>query len=243
MLIIANGTFKSGSSWQFRILRNLVKFSEIPAKYHRKKMKKVLKISKIKEFLNSDLIKQNTYVAKAHIYKKKNIELLRNHPEVKIFLIKRDLKDAIVSHYHHFNNIRRVNLSFKIYYWFIGRFKAMQMIKYNKNWEIDAKNVFYSKFEDLKNNFDSEIKKYGLFVGKKLTNKEIQNIREKTSIKNIRKKTKKKWFFRKGEIGDYINYFNKSMLNDINKISKKISLFDKLIYYLIIELHFLLSKR
>ncbi len=48
-------------------------------------------------------------------------------------MIKRDIRDTIVSHYNHFINVRRFKPSFKTYYWLIGRYKAIQLTKYNEN--------------------------------------------------------------------------------------------------------------
>lgn len=236
MLIIANGAFKSGSTWQRDILRNIIAYEDLPEKYRDARVNTFLDVANLDEFISSGDIKEKNFIAKSHFYKKKTVAKLVNKPNVYVFNIKRDIKDSIVSHYFHFIKQRNKKTSFKRYYWLIGRYKAIQMIKYSKNWNIAANNVLHSTFEDLKRNFENEVLKYGNFIGIELSDDDLQRIKSETDIKKIKEKSNRKWFFRKGDIGDYKNHFTQAILKDIERLSEKPSMISKLSYFMIFEI-------
>ncbi|WP_422351251.1 sulfotransferase domain-containing protein [Flagellimonas sp.] len=242
MIVIANGAFKSGSTWQRNLLKGLMDFQPLPENFQSKKHDSFVGIDRLADIVKSSEIKSNNYLAKGHIYKKDHIELLAsNEDDVKIFMIQRDIRDAIVSHYNHFINVRSFKPSFKTYYWLVGRYKAIQLAKYNKNWESFQNNVYHSTFESLKKDTPGELKRFAEFLGVTLNQKQIEDIIEANSIKKVRENSPRKWFFRKGEIGDYKNYLTASMEKDLERIQKKNNLLDKLGYYLIFELRRSLS--
>ncbi len=241
MLIIANGTFKSGSTWQRDIIKCFKDFDNIPSRYRNKRTKTFLNIKRLEEFVTSEFIKQQNCITKTHLYHKKHINILINKPNVYIFMIKRDIRDTIVSHYHHFKNQRRLNISFKTYYWLIGRYKALQIIKYNNNWDIEANNVLHSSFEKLKLQFELEVKSFADFLNIPLNNDEIIKIKEDTNINKVKKLSNRKWFFRKGEIGEYGDFFSKKMLKDLSNLEEKIGFFDKILL-LVFEIRVMIRR-
>lgn len=242
MLVIANGAFKSGSTWQRNLLKGILEFQPLPESLRSKEQHSFVDPARLATIVRSSEIKTNNFLAKAHIYKKGQIELLTsNVDDVKIFMIKRDIRDALVSHYNHFINVRAFKPSFSTYYWLVGRYKAVQLTKYNLNWAPFQENVFHSSFETLKSDTTGELKKFAEFLGVTIGEEEIKRIIELNSIKKVREKSDRKWFFRKGEIGDYKNYLTPSIEKDLERTMRKINFLDKIGYYLIFELRYMFS--
>lgn len=240
MLVIANGAFKSGSTWQRNLLKRFADFVPLPEEYRNKKRDSFIETSRLRSFLESDYPEQYSYLAKGHIYNKKDIELLVSKPEkVKVFIIHRDIRDAIVSHYNHFKNVRKTNMSFSTYYWLVGRYKAMQLVKYEKNWDIHKENVLHSRFEDLKRDVSGELKKYAEFLDIELPDEKIREIIEENSLERTRARSHRKWFFRKGEVGDYKNFLSPSMERDLERIEKRIGVLDDIVYYFLFDLRYI----
>ncbi|PIB23020.1 sulfotransferase domain-containing protein [Maribacter sp. 4G9] len=242
MLVIANGAFKSGSTWQRNLLKNVLEFQPLPKSFRSKDQDSFIDQNRLADIIKSNEIKTKHFLAKAHIYKRKQIDILTsNVDDVKIFMINRDIRDALVSHYNHFINVRAFKPSFSTYYWLVGRYKAVQLIKYNENWAPYSENVFHSSFESLKSDTAEELKRFTEFLGVSINDEEIKRIIELNSIKKVREKSDRKWFFRKGEIGDYKNYLNHSIERDLERMRRKTNYLDKIGYYLIFEFRYLFS--
>lgn len=242
MLVIANGAFKSGSTWQRNLIKGLMDFQQLPKKFQSKQQDSFVNEGQLSDIVKSSEIKAQNYLAKGHIYKNNQIKLLTsNIDDVKVFMIKRDVRDAIVSHYNHFINVRPFKPSFKTYYWLIGRYKAIQLAKYNRNWAPFQDNVFHSTFESLKKDTLGELSRFADFLGVTINEKQIKDIIEANSIQKVRERSDRKWFFRKGELGDYKNYLTPSMEKDLERIMNKTNPVDEIGYYLIFELRYALS--
>nr|AIT99318.1 sulfotransferase 6B1-like protein [Brachionus koreanus] len=93
-------------------------------------------------------------------------------------------------------------------------------------------NTFIIMYEDLIKNAHKTIKSLGEFLGKNLTDSEIKFLIECTSFKKM-KETEKEFknddrhvdkfksdlvFFRKGEIGDWKNYFDEEMSKKVDDV-------------------------
>jgi len=256
MLIICNGTFKSGSSWIHAIVLELFRFkniqlSEIPIIYNSnlKSPTRILE-KKLSLFLNNEEYIKSTYVTKAHYFANSTLEI-KYSENVKFIFIERDLKDAIVSHFYHFNNYRKIGLSFSVYFNLIGAFKAYEMFIFNERCKSNfSVNLFFS-FEDLKLTFSSTVNRLcNILEMKPLTDMELLEIQEKTSLntmKDIAKKGNNQYYpelkanshklFRKGNIGDWKEHFSMSNLRLINKIeNKKPSMYIKIGYFILFTL-------
>ena len=122
MLIICNGAFKSGSSWLHAILVELINVKKlnlknVPIEYTNDLNSPTTIIeSRLQEFLINENYQNFNYLTKAHFFKESTLNKV--YPvEVKFLFIKRDMRDAIVSHYFHirnrfrFRNFRRTKIS------------------------------------------------------------------------------------------------------------------------------------
>jgi len=256
MLIICNGTFKSGSSWLHHIIQEIlrlrnIKVSDIPISYNRdvKSPTRILE-KNLQGFILNEDINNNFYLTKAHYFQKDTLNRIYSE-DIVFFFINRDIRDSIVSHYHHFINFRKMNISFTTYFRFIGIFKAYEMYLFKKRCKESFRESHFFTFESLKNDFPESIKRVAYLLGiDNLSNKEIDIIRNNTLINKMRDKSVKgdlnyypelkdqSWkLFRKGNIGDWKLYFNNINISIIdNIINGNASSYIKVIYYLIFTL-------
>ena len=256
MLIICNGAFKSGSSWLHSIVMALMKLKELsivktPLRYTNDVNSPTTIVeSRLELFIdNEDYVKKN-YLTKSHFFSKST---LRKHysNDVRVLFIKRDMRDAIVSHFFHIRNRYRVNLSFSIYYFLLGRYKCYEIMLFNSRCEeFFIKGNFFN-FSDLKNNFEETVSNIALVIGiKNLNSDELEWLKKETSIEKLREELKKgnsnyypskrkdNWkLFREGKVGDWKKYFSVYQLRDVTKIKLgEFSFLSKLIYFLVFTL-------
>lgn len=239
MLIICNGAFKSGSTWLYELINSILeekkmKLTDIPTRYSPGRSP-AMKISEtlLEEFILNEPITKSWYVTKAHFFKNNTLEF--NYPEdVKFVFIERDIRDAVVSHYHHLLVYQKLKPSFNLYYKLIGKYKAYEIKLFNDRCKknFSAQNFF--KFEDIKSDTDKAINQLcDIFNLDKLTEDERSKVKEKTSLQALRDRAKKgdnthyhgageenSKLFRKGKVGEYKDVFSKKNLIDINKISE-----------------------
>lgn len=238
MIVLANGTFKSGSTWQREIISRLTSWDEIPGQYQHPYLPHWINHRKIEAAIADETLLEKNILSKSHLFHPSDVSKLIRSQHCKIFIIKRDVKDTIVSHYYHVKKQKLFNISFLQYYWWIGRYKAIQIAIYNSVWEKNSsKNVLISSYLNLKTNFKKEVKQYSQFLNLSVSEQEVQDIEEATHITNYKKATNpNSWFFRKGKIGDWKAHFDERAIEDIEKIEKlDVTSNDIDIYLLLIE--------
>ena len=240
-LVLSNGNFKSGSTWVKAIVNEICNYQidSFPKAFQNPKHKNWIHRFKIKDFLLSSSSKESLlWISKTHIFQSSIINnILINQNNIKVINIDRDIKDVLVSHYHHLLNSKKISSDFNSYFRKWGKFKAKQCIDYNKAWkDYDCLKLKYS---DLQNDNTSTILKIADYLDFKLTNKKIQYIQKETDIKKLRHTSKQKnlneedWFYRKGIIGDWKNYFDNDMLIKIKDIESNNLSFSETISYFV----------
>lgn len=228
MLVVANGAFKSGSTWLQGIVQQMAPFEAIPdafrSPFHRQPW---LYGPRIEAFLASGVHESRDFVTKGHVYRRRQRDaLLGGGAAVRILDIHRDLRDVVVSHYYHFLRERSVEWTFGTYYWRVGRYKAFQVIEFHRAWKDPAPNVYVSSYERLKEDFADEVRRIGAFLGIDLDSAEVERIREATSLRSMQQRRgeqdldESKRFFRKGAVGDWRNHFDESMLEDLSHVER-----------------------
>lgn len=155
---------------------------------------------------------------------KKALELKRT----KFIFIIRNEKDTLVSWYHW----HKKHYSFKgDWNKFYDDYRKEELsygswIEANSYW-LDYKNldnVLLIKFEDMKENLMREIAKIAKFLGRKMKN--IDKICETATFDNLKQTEEKECelfkqtpiFCRKGEVGEWKDYFSKEQSAEIDKI-------------------------
>ena len=181
---------------------------------------------------------RNIWVSKSHIFQKEIIdEIMINQHNIKVINIDRDIKDVLVSHYHHLINAKKIRGDFKNYFYKWGMYKAKQILDYRLAWKDYS--CLKLRYEDLLENNQETVKKIAKYLDVELSNDQFLTIKKETKIENLRENlsnknlNEEKWFFRKGKKGDWENYFDKDMILKINSIkSNEISIKEYLIYFI-----------
>ena len=261
MIIICNGAFKSGSTWLFLIIEEILK---LKSKNCNETLRKEWQSSKNSAFLFNDgnikealphyLDKNDSFfLTKAHFLSEETYVTLKENcnDELKIFFIERDLGDAIVSHYHHVITQTNKNFSLNKYFNLIGKFKAKEIVSFSlmrKKYLSQGSHSLY--FEDLKTDFSNEVIKVASFLGFNLTQEEIVLIQQNTSLSNLKDKAKQgqltqysadsekaSKLFRKGIVGEGLKTLSKTQRNQLSNIKNgRTSVFYKLYYLLFFKL-------
>lgn len=225
MLVIANGAFKSGSTWQFRILKELSQFPPIPDVYQAEWANPSLDINVIEKFLAEVDIANENYISKNHLDSIKLRDLVLQNENVRVFNIERDIRDVLVSAYYHKMRQGMVKMSFKDYMDDTGFTIARGVLTYHQKWNIkNSERYFSGTYEALHHDFNTEVRRMANFLNIPVTEEQLKLINEKTSIQKLRivyeenNKTANEQFFRKGEIGDWMNYFDESLLERLKGV-------------------------
>ncbi|KEH19129.1 putative P-loop containing nucleoside triphosphate hydrolase [Medicago truncatula] len=165
----------------------------------------------------------------------------------KIIYICRNPFDIFVSYWTFFNKIRlkksltelTLEEAFERYCKGICIFGPFweNMLGYFKESIERPYRVLFLKYEDLKEDVNFNIKRIAEFVGIPFTQEEenngvIENIIKLCSFESMKESNgnnsgtvtvnvDREFFFRKGEIGDWVNYFSPSMIERLSKIMQE----------------------
>lgn len=227
MFVLANGAFKSGSTWLREIAMRMVEFAEIPPAYQHPRFSHWVDPKKLKMFLERADYRGQNYISKGHFYRPQDRTLLLSHDEVYVLDIRRDIKDVLVSHYYHLQRQRKIRTKFSRYYWTLGRFKAHQIKQYHRIWGVDSPQIYVSSFEQLKTNFEEEVRNIGRFLGLDLSDAKLRWLEEQTTIEQLRKQNREEdkpegeRFFRRGAVGDWKDHFDEKALEDLQRIKEE----------------------
>ncbi|CAH2252683.1 sulfotransferase 6B1-like [Pelobates cultripes] len=148
--------------------------------------------------------------------------------KVKTLLILRNPKDTAVSYYH-FANKNPLLPSFDSWELFFeaymeGKVCFGSYFEYALDWNkhIDEENIMVVTFENLKEDFKSELLKISDFLGLSLTDEQIALVESKTTFKSMKENSSNTHgklgdvFFRKGEIADWKNYFTEEQSKELD---------------------------
>ena len=229
MLVIVNGAFRSGSTWLTHIVRSIVEHSDIPNEYcNNRAWKKGTSIhsKKLKFFLQQIDYKHKNYVSKNHLNKVWHRKTILSYKNVYILDIQRDIRDTLTSGYYYYRSKGEFSGNFEKFYWRRGRYLTDYIKRYHEIWRYSSPRIYISSYEMLKAEFNVEVRKIGRFLGIKLLDTDITEIRKGTDINKLRTtwreqgKSENERFFRKGIVGDWQNYFNAEMLRDLENIQR-----------------------
>ena len=250
MLILANGAFKSGSTWLRAIVDEVIEYDPLPIVFQDPFRPRLLDPIKLKSLIDTvDLGKAN-YVLKSHLFTPFHRDVVLSNDHVYVLNLERDLRDVLVSHYHHLGRKGKVRSDFQRYYWSIGRYKAYQIMRYHSVWDVESPRICKSSFEALKTDFDTEVARIAEFLGVNLSEQDIDRIRSQTSLERLREKWResskdeRERFFRRGTIGEWQDFFTPAALSDISQIQAEgLSWMDEIKYQLLFELRHEMKTR
>lgn len=258
MIIICNGAFKSGSTWLYLIVEELLKIKKLPfnleinERWVGNNNSFLFNDQNIVEAVPYYLKKGGNYLTKTHLLDSPSYQLLSKYEgeNLKVIFIDRNIGDAVVSHYHHVITQTGKQLTFNRYYNTIGRYKAKEIESFKKNKEKFLVEALELSFECLKKDFNNQVQSIAQFLQILVTNEEIEQIKKNTSIGNLKEKAKEgkvtqyskdndkaAKLFRKGKIGESEDFLSSDQKKDIQKItSGKTSVFFDLYYFVFFKL-------
>ena len=262
MLIVCNGIFKSGSSWLHAVVLEIIKMNniqltDVPYFYTNNTSSPTTIIeSKLKDFLLTEDYINKHYITKSHYYLSSTLEA-KYDENIFFLFIERNVRDAVVSHFYHFKKKYKIFNYFNFYYYTLGRFKAYEILFLNNEYKKAFGTSNFFQYDQMKNDFKSVVDKISSILKLKTLNlQEIKMIKKNTSINKMRndlRMGKSKYYstvkknrdklLRKGEIGDWKNYFSKRKKNDIMAIElDDVTFLFRFFYYIFFTLRRRLFK-
>eukprot|EP01095_Lingulamoeba_sp_RSL-Kostka_P017532 TRINITY_DN917_c0_g1_i2.p1 TRINITY_DN917_c0_g1~~TRINITY_DN917_c0_g1_i2.p1 ORF type:complete len:300 (+),score=68.61 TRINITY_DN917_c0_g1_i2:80-979(+) len=213
---------KSGTTWTQNILYHLLHDDPIPSELN---ITDIIPWHETNKDACKHVLTDPFRCFKSHLdwpmtFKPENVN-------VKYIYVCRNGKDVAVSMFHHARGFKEFGYDGDWDDWF-ERYMAghVEFGKWADHcvswWEVkDQDNVLFLFYEDMKNDIRSEIQKIIDFLEITVTNEKIEDVVQKTTFKSMKSNPKTNYsqldpfrnldkpkFFRKGEIGDWKNYFS-----------------------------------
>ncbi|XP_043916127.1 sulfotransferase 6B1-like [Protopterus annectens] len=155
------------------------------------------------------------------------------HPSTELILVFRNPKDTAVSYYH-FHQTNPGLVSYNGWDEFFPKFMAGEVcwgsyFEYAAEWEkhIEDENLLVITFEELKQNLYEGVKSLAAFLGFSLNEEQLQSITKKGDFQAMKSKSQEKnpslvnIFYRKGEVGDWRNYFSEAQNLEMDAMFEK----------------------
>ena len=183
MLIMNNGTPKSGSTWINKIVRLTLDIERPAQKWRREDWNSdSVHPVQLKEFIETGAWKKKDILFKTHITYRPRFKYLLQ-PGIKIIVTYRNLPDSIVSLFHHqIRHEKTKHTEIDIWFRKKGYKFAKKFVAYRKQW-AQHDNVLMIAYEDLIEDAPSQIFKIGLFLNLYMTNKRAQEITQATQVR------------------------------------------------------------
>jgi len=222
MLVVCNGSMKSGSTWITQIVAAHGKWAPIPNEFRNSAWyNPSVDPDKYDEFFSAGGFETSDWFCKQHWRGEKKYYRLLEDPAVRVINIVRDLRDVLVSRYFHDVRLKDTTADniHDYYYHDRGRSRLRGYIDYHRFWHGPdrEKQPHLCVYENLQSDFAGEVRGLFEYLGQSLDQQQIERIQEETSFKN-KKVTGEGEFFRKGIVGDWANHLTAEMLDDIEKL-------------------------
>lgn len=155
----------------------------------------------------------------------------------KVIVVMRNPKDTLVSYFHFYRMNSTLNNFAGTWDEFFEMYKEKHLwggdiLDFNIGWwnlrHLD--NVLILKYEDMKVEPEDAIRTVGDFLGKELSKEDVEEIVEKSSFSSMKQDpkfngasvqrydTKVSSFMRKGEVGDWKNYFSEEQSDYVDQL-------------------------
>lgn len=222
MLVLANGAFKSGSTWLYYAVGRLTGFPPPPEEFRNPSwLNSNIDPDKLADALARLDYHVDDYMAKTHFGKPEQRDLILSYDDVYVLNIKRDMRDVVVSAYYHECRNSGYEGSFQDFYWQRGRKVAQQVADYHDVWSTESSRIHTSSFERMLEYGADELRRIGDFLGFHPTHDCLEEIRDFLQIDRVRNATgqghDKIPFFRKGVAGDWKNHFTAEITEDFEE--------------------------
>ena len=163
---------------------------------------------------------------------------LEKHPDLKVIVILRNPKDTLVSFFHHCRSDSQLgafNGTWDQFFELLFKEKKLSNGDYFEHvsewykFTRDRKSSLILVYEDMKKSHREHVVKIAKFLGFDLSDKAIDLIVENSTIEDMSAKykaypgwkTDRSSFIRKGQVGDWVNYFSKEQSDYIDAKCKE----------------------
>ena len=176
--------------------------------------------------------KSSPRLIKTHLMKEFFEQALKQ--KNKIVVVMRNVKDVIVSFYHFYQYIEEFDFKGHDFNEFFELFRDKHLCHgdwydWTLDWwtEKDNPNVCFLYYEDMKEDITKETRRVAEFLGKNLTEEQIQFIVNRANFDSMKKKkmavdnTEKEGVgqFRKGIVGDWRSHFSEQQTQYVDKLT------------------------
>ena len=201
MWVIANGAPKNGSTWIFQLLKNTGLFSPLPEVYQNAKWRNQSVDEAHLDGCAGELgASEARYTTKQH-WSDRHDDVLQ-HPGIKVCNIIRDIRDVVISRYHHQVRLNKYDEDLSSFIDHVADFYIKQTVTYHKFWinsRFSNSDTYHiTSYEYLS---DDDLKAAGElfdFVGLPLDATAKEKAVETSRFHNKKSKGPKE-FFRKGK--------------------------------------------
>ena len=165
---------------------------------------------------------------------------IQKHPELKIIQTIRNPKDTLVSYYHHYRSDANLGAFNGTWDQFFERVKDKKLpwgdlFEHTSAWYTfnkDRDKSLVLRYENMKKDHRGHVVKIAQFLGFDLSEKAMDIIVEKSTVKSMSEKYKvmqandESWnserssYIRKGQVGDWVNYFSKDQNEYVEEKTK-----------------------
>ncbi|XP_044145905.1 sulfotransferase 6B1-like [Bufo gargarizans] len=219
---------KNGTNWMIQILHEMVSLV-----HNRESLLDTAWI----EFGNPEMLarfkdRPSPRILSTHL-NFKNIPKSILEKKVKILLLVRNPKDTAVSFYNFHNKLPALP-SYNSWDSFFkdftnGKVVFGQYFDYLETWEkhFNNKTMMAITFEEMKMDYPTALKKISEFFRLSLTEEQINLVASRTSFNSMKDKSENTHgklgdsFFRKGDIGDWKNYFTENQSKEVDAMFDK----------------------
>lgn len=226
MIIFDNGAFKSGSTWLMHLALQLRPCVEPPQQYWNPAWKSRPAYSvahgRLLEFLRDPSIRGQDIMVKFHHSSRRGRNAMLAHPEARVLNIRRDLRDVVVSAYHHQIKARGNPIDFEQYYWGHGRAITWKLLHFHHRWDIRSPRYLRLEYEELLADFPTQLRRLAAFLDVAIDDRRVSEIQLATSPQTLNQQYQFGDLnrFRKGGSGDWQNYLTDVHLADLELLTR-----------------------
>ncbi|MCL1468746.1 sulfotransferase domain-containing protein [Argonema galeatum] len=189
----------------------------------------------------ANLAQLDRYQYPRYIYSHLSYSLIpyNSEQELKYIFIARNPRDVAVSYFHFMRALKELDWdgTWEEYfqYFLKGTVPYGSYFDHILEWweNKDQRNLLFIKYEDMKKDLESHVKKVANFLGENLSSQEVKRVSEACNFSNMKadprtnndryhdkiyKQESKFSFMRKGVVGDWQNYFSEEQLEEFNKL-------------------------